>query len=44
MLKIDFTEKTIDQVYQQFMEHPSGVTKKKLHVVYLNPYLTLNIK
>ncbi len=35
MLKIDFTEKTIDQVYQQFMEHPSGVTKKKLHVVYL---------
>ncbi len=35
MLKIDFTEKTIDQVYQQFMEHTSGVTKKKLHVVYL---------
>jgi transposase len=35
MLKIDFTGKTIDQVYQQFMEHPSGVTKKKLHVVYL---------
>jgi transposase len=22
-------------VYQQFMEHPSGLTKKKLHVVYL---------
>ena len=35
MLKIDFTEKTIDQVCQQFMEHPSGVTKKKLHVLYL---------
>src|SRR5665647_766774 len=35
MLKIDFTEKAIDDVYQQFMEHPSGVTKKKLHVVYL---------
>ncbi len=35
MLKIDFTEKAIDEVYQQFMEHPSGLTKKKLHVVYL---------
>ncbi len=35
MLKIEFTEKAIDEVYQQFMEHPSGVTKKKLHVVYL---------
>lgn len=35
MLKIDFTEKAIDDVYQQFMEHPSGLTKKKLHVVYL---------
>jgi hypothetical protein len=35
MLKIDFTKKAIDDVYQQFMEHPSGVTKKKLHVVYL---------
>ena len=35
MLKIDFTEKTIDQVYQQFMGHPSGVTKKKQHVLYL---------
>lgn len=35
MLKIDFTEEAIDEVYQQFMEHPSGSTKKKLHVVYL---------
>ncbi|MBL6987365.1 MAG: hypothetical protein ISR72_10080, partial [Methylobacter sp.] len=35
MIKIDFTEKAIDEVYQQFMEHPSGLTKKKLHVVYL---------
>jgi len=35
MLKINFTEKAIDDVYQQFMAHPSGVTKKKLHVVYL---------
>jgi hypothetical protein len=35
MLKIDFTEKNIDEVYQQFMDHPSGVTKKKLHVLYL---------
>ena len=35
MLKIDFTEQAIDEVYQQFMDHPSGVAKKKLHVVYL---------
>jgi len=35
MLKIDFTEKTIDPVYQQFMEQPAGVTKKKQHVLYL---------
>ena len=35
MLKIDFTEKAIDEVYQQFMEHPSRLAKKKLHVVYL---------
>ena len=35
MLKIDFTEKAIDDVYQQFMEQSSGPTKKKLHVVYL---------
>ena len=35
MLKIDFTEKAIDDVYQQFMDQPSGLAKKKLHVVYL---------
>ncbi len=35
MLKIDFTEKAIDEMYEQFMEHPSGLIKKKLHVVYL---------
>ena len=35
MLKIDFTEKAIDELYRQFMEHPSGPIKKKLHVVYL---------
>ena len=35
MLKIDFTEKAIDEVYRQFMELPSGPIKKKLHVVYL---------
>lgn len=35
MLKIEFTEAAIEQVYQQFMEHPSGSAKQKLHVVYL---------
>ena len=35
MLKIDFTEKAIADLYQQFMEQPSGPTRKKLHVVYL---------
>jgi hypothetical protein len=35
MLKLDFTETEIDQLYREFMEHPSGHTKKKLHVVYL---------
>ena len=38
MLKIDFTEKAIDEVYRQFMEHPSGPIKKKLHVVYLKAH------
>jgi hypothetical protein len=28
MLKIDFTEKALDEVYEQFMEHPSGLIKK----------------
>src|SRR5574341_65363 len=35
MLKLDFTEKEIEQLYRLFMEHPSGAAKKKLHVVYL---------
>lgn len=35
MLKLDFTEKDIEQLYRLFMEHPSGAAKKKLHVVYL---------
>jgi len=35
MLKLNFTEKDIDQLYRQFMEHPSGHAKKKLHLVYL---------
>lgn len=35
MLQHDFTEEEIDRIYRLFMEHPSGATKKKLHVVYL---------
>lgn len=35
MLKIDFTEKAIDEKYQQLIEHLSGLTKKKLLVGYL---------
>jgi transposase len=35
MLKPDFTEEEIEQLYRLFMEHPSGAVKKKLHVVYL---------
>ena len=35
MLKIKFTEAEVEQLYQQFMEHPSGLVKKKLHVIYL---------
>src|SRR5512136_2725401 len=35
MLKLDFTETEIEQLYQGFMEQPSGSSKKKLHVVYL---------
>jgi transposase len=35
MLKLMFTEKEIEQLYRQFMDHPSGPVKKKLHVVYL---------
>jgi transposase len=35
MLKLDFTETEIKQLYREFMEYPSGPAKKKLHVVYL---------
>ena len=35
MLKIKFTEAEVEQLYQQFMEHLSGMVKKKLHVIYL---------
>ena len=35
MLKLDFTETEIEQLYREFMECPSGPAKKKLHVVYL---------
>jgi transposase len=35
MLNIQFTEAEVDQLYQQFMEQPSGLIKKKLHVIYL---------
>ena len=35
MLKIKFTEAEVEQLYQRFMEHPSGLVKKKLHVIYL---------
>ena len=35
MFKIKFTETEVEQLYKQFMEHPSGLVKKKLHVIYL---------
>ncbi len=35
MLTIEFTEAEVEQLYQQFMENPSGLIKKKLHVIYL---------
>lgn len=35
MYQLDFTEKEIEQIYRQFMSHPSGAVKKKLHVIYL---------
>ena len=35
MLKLDSTETEIEQLYREFMGHPSGPAKKKLHVVYL---------
>jgi hypothetical protein len=35
MPKIKFTEAELEQLYQQFLEHPSGSVKNKLHVIYL---------
>ena len=35
MLRPNFTEEEIAHIYQLFMEYPSKVAKKKLHVVYL---------
>jgi transposase len=35
MLKTKFTQDEIDELYYQFMGHPAGTVKKKLHVVYL---------
>jgi len=35
MLKIEFTDEEIADLYEQFMAHPSGLTKRKLHVIYL---------
>lgn len=35
MYNPDFTEEEIDHLYRLFMEHPSGMAKKKLHVLYL---------
>jgi len=32
---MEFTQDEIDEVYHEFMGHPAGSTKKKLHVVYL---------
>ena len=35
MVKMEFTEDEINELYHEFMGHPAGATKKKLHVVYL---------
>ena len=35
MVKIEFNGEEIERLYQQFMEHPPGLVKKKLHVIYL---------
>ena len=32
---MEFTQDEIDELYHEFMGHPAGTTKKKLHVVYL---------
>jgi hypothetical protein len=36
MLKLDFTEAETEQLYREFIVHPSVAAKKKLLVVYLN--------
>jgi transposase len=38
MIKINFTEDEINELYHEFMGHPAGTTKKKLHVVYLKSF------
>lgn len=35
MVKMEFTEDEINELYHEFMGHPAGTVKKKLHVVYL---------
>ena len=35
MLKLEFTDQESEDLYGQFMAHPSGLIKKKLHVLYL---------
>jgi transposase len=35
MLKLEFTDDETEDLYEQFMAHPSGLIKKKLHVIYL---------
>lgn len=35
MLKTIFTQVETDELYYQFMGHPAGTVRKKLHVVYL---------
>jgi len=35
MVKMEFTQDEINELYHEFMGHPAGSTKKKLHVVYL---------
>lgn len=35
MVKMEFTKDEINELYHEFMGHPAGTVKKKLHVVYL---------
>ena len=34
MIKIEFNAQEIERLYQQFTEHPPGLVKKKLRVIY----------